>query len=116
MTIEEAIEAAATELERSYGWELGREDGSPFHAVLLRQLSKITGELPQRWISVKDRLPEAGDAVLFCLNEPRSDASVGWWTGKWTSSTDAIVMDYGDEDGDWLPCSHWMPLPEPPCS
>jgi len=73
----------------------------------------IIADIPE-WISVKDRLPETGEAVLFCLDEPVSDVSIGWWTGKWTSSPDAIVMDYGDEEGDWLPCSHWMPVPELP--
>lgn len=66
------------------------------------------------WIPISERLPEKDVDVLFFLDDPRSDVGLGCWTGRWTSARAAIVMDYGDEDGDWLPCSHWMPLPEPP--
>jgi hypothetical protein len=63
-----------------------------------------------QWISIDDELPKQGERVLFYLDDPLTEVSLGWWEGKWTHGK-AIVMEYGDDDGDWLPCSHWMPLP-----
>lgn len=66
------------------------------------------------WRSISDELPPVGQSVLFVsiVNGAFSDLTVGEWTGEETEGN-AIVMDYGDPD-DWLPCTHWMPLPPIP--
>jgi hypothetical protein len=65
------------------------------------------------WISVKKKLPKAGETVLgywvFGSDIPNSGANyeVVTFTGKyWHEPTD-------DED-DYVPPTHWMPLPKPP--
>jgi hypothetical protein len=55
------------------------------------------------WISVKERLPEPGERVLYCY---RGFVGEGYVTksGEW------------ERAGIWTRYypSHWMPLPEPP--
>ena len=55
------------------------------------------------WISVKERLPEPGERVLYCY---RGFVGEGYLTrsGEW------------ERAGIWTRYypSHWMPLPEPP--
>lgn len=63
-----------------------------------------------QWIPITRQLPPEGERVLFYLDDPLTEVSLGWWEGKWTHGK-AIAMEYGDADGDWFPCSHWMPLP-----
>lgn len=61
----------------------------------------------QKWISVKDRLPEKGEIVLACgLRHATSGMFQGasrnnprWW--HWKGNTLKEV-------------THWMPLPKPP--
>lgn len=59
------------------------------------------------WISVKDRLPSAGESVI-CYR-----ADDGW----------QVICDYMDDDFFYIcddeltiyhAITHWMPLPEPP--
>jgi Lar family restriction alleviation protein len=58
------------------------------------------------WVSVSERLPEAGERVIGLFG------GVPWevyWTGKkWTRNE----IDYED----WFDAklTHWMPLPQPP--
>jgi hypothetical protein len=63
-----------------------------------------------RWIPITEQLPPEGERVLFYLDDPLTEVNLGWWEGKHTHGK-AIAMEYGDADGDWLPCSHWMSLP-----
>ena len=57
----------------------------------------------QKWFSVKERLPEPGERVLYCY---RGFVGEGYVTrsGEW------------ERAGIWTRYypSHWMPLPEPP--
>ncbi len=63
--------------------------------------------VPSKWISVKDRLPEHGDVVLC-----------------WHKAKDyPIVLQFDKRSGFWLDdqwdygmglITHWMPLPEAP--
>lgn len=64
-------------------------------------------DVPSKWISVEDRLPEHGDVVLC-----------------WHKAKDyPIVLQLDKRSGCWLDdqwdygmglITHWMPLPEPP--
>jgi hypothetical protein len=61
----------------------------------------------QKWISVKDRLPEKGKAVLcFCTNDD-------YWIALWDRCDDQLWSD-----GEWWRAkdfvTHWMHLPQPP--
>jgi hypothetical protein len=65
------------------------------------------GVTVQEWISVKDRLPEKGKAVLcFCTNDD-------YWIALWDRCDDELWSD-----GEWWRAkdfvTHWMPLPQPP--
>ena len=64
------------------------------------------GVTVQKWISVKDGLPESGkDAVLIALRWGAVD--IGWCEeGRWGSE---FVNEYDDGE-----VTHWMPLPQPP--
>lgn len=66
------------------------------------------------WINIKDQLPEQGVEVLVTaeINGDFTSIDMASWGGLW-SKGDTIVMDYGVED-DWVPCTHWMPLPKLP--
>lgn len=95
-------------LDRYYAeWELqdicsGEEDRD----WLMKCINEApTIEANQKWISVKDGLPEEGQEVIcFCAG---GLTNVYTWTGEeWEDS-------YGYyEDDDII--SHWMPSPEPP--
>ena len=70
----------------------------------------------QKWISVKDRLPETREVVIgflerpiYRLNYPHDEPMLFLFIeadGKWKRA-------YGAETVDYSP-THWMPLPEPP--
>ena len=66
-----------------------------------------------QWIPITTARPPIGQQVLFCclIDRDFSDVDCGEYQGEKTDGN-AVVMDrVGD---DWAPCSHWMPLPEPP--
>lgn len=56
-----------------------------------------------KWISVEERLPTAGDDVAVTDG---TYVSYGWWSDTWDSWVDCPEL--GDEP------THWQPLPEPP--
>ena len=68
-----------------------------------------------RWISVKDRLPDATEAtVLIWIKEGKADGieisdccHIGYWV---KNSKEFCDMDWNVVSG----ITHWMPLPEPP--
>jgi len=70
-----------------------------------------------RWISVEEMLPPLKERVLFCCYPDEvtgcGNVYVGGFHGLKTRGK-AVAMEYSCDDGDWLPCTHWMPLPEPP--
>lgn len=61
------------------------------------------------WISVKDRLPDVGETVLFTgINSygNRFRTQKGYFNGGvWISDSIVLVKDA---------ITHWMPIPEPP--
>lgn len=68
--------------------------------------------LHNKWISVKDRLPEFPRFVLVYVKHPASDPFPSWscimtdmYLGdRWAENADEEVHEV----------THWMPLPEPP--
>ena len=83
----------------------------PFETLVsdLRGMKAADVEPVQQWIPVTERLPETCVAVLarcfyhgkwrtlVCHTSKRND-------GEW----------YTNEIGQWVPVTHWMPLPQPP--
>jgi hypothetical protein len=68
-----------------------------------------------RWIPITERLPDHDIPVLFCcrINGEFGFVDCGWYAGNKTEG-DAIAMETSVCSGDWLPCTHWRPLPEVP--
>ena len=78
-----------------------------------RQIAHYSNEATQdinKWISVKDRLPEIGQPVLICIPK---------WEGEEIQAakleSDGKMFEVCGEfyAGTW-DVTHWMPLPEPP--
>ena len=65
------------------------------------------GVTVQRWISGKDRLPEAGTKALCYLKRGE------YWTAVWDDCGDDMWSD-GESWCSNVEVTHWMPLPEPP--
>ncbi len=68
------------------------------------------------WISVKSRLPEYGEEVLFVTG--KNEVSVGMRfqyekdTEEWSSDDSIYFSDSLEQE--WAVCKFWMPLPKPP--
>ena len=75
-------------------------------ALAMAQHLIDNGVTVQKWISVKDGLPESGkEGILIALRWGEVD--IGWCEdGRWRSE---FVNEY--EDGE---VTHWMPIPQPP--
>jgi hypothetical protein len=59
--------------------------------------------VPSKWISVKDRLPEKLKDVLVIRMNGEPDIEFLFYDGTWVGDTE------GKQD-----VTHWMPLPQPP--
>ena len=73
------------------------------------------GVTVQKWISVKDRLPDTAERVLVCKT----------WLGTVYKPVYGYYQDYPNQKGCWYvltefgyypqrEVTHWMPLPQPP--
>lgn len=62
----------------------------------------IEAEPMQKWISVKDRLPEYDTRVIACCTDGHVASMHAY--GKWFYECGIITDNV----------THWMPLPEPP--
>ena len=73
------------------------------------------------WISVNDRLPDRGTAVLVCLKKRGERYQIGWIRNKWARNPVTDEYEITDEL-EWGPAAnikhrevtHWMPLPSLP--
>lgn len=70
-----------------------------------------------RWKNASDEKPNQGEQVLFAFRNAdgsSTDTHIGWWDGAVALDGLTLVMEYETDDDDWLPCSHWMRLPQLP--
>lgn len=93
-------------------------EGNPDVGSIHQNIRQLRADLDsaRNWRSFQDELPEIGVTVVFvCETDGNwSGPDLGKYTGMKTEG-DAIAMDYWDAD-DWLPCTHWLPLPPTPSS
>ena len=95
-------------------------DGLIAHGVTVQESKGVEIDPFNKWISVKDRLPQGADGEYLCedviayLNNGEVEAQVcpGWLRGdKWH-------LLVGDEDchTSWGlgAVTHWQPMPQPP--
>lgn len=69
-------------------------------------IQQLEAQAP-KWISVEERLPPTGKAVLVYVNNAKGVwpcVTIDAWDGSWVKNADS----------EWHIVSHWMPLPEPP--
>jgi hypothetical protein len=70
------------------------------------------------WIPVTERLPPHDETVLYTCdlgpNEGFTDVESGRWEGERNDTGLPAMRPVWGDEGDWEPCSHWMPLPAPP--
>lgn len=74
----------------------------------------------RRWIPITEQPPPVDEKVLYtCFIKGDSppdyftEVDAGRWDGATTNRLGNPAMKY-DDSAHWMPCSHWMPLPEPP--
>lgn len=70
------------------------------------KVKQLEAKVP-KWISVKDKMPPTGNAVLVVVHNEKmawTCVEVDVWDGRWLENADS----------DWHIVTHWMPLPEPP--
>lgn len=63
----------------------------------------------QLWISVKEKLPERDERVLFWYVNPNNPKESGYDIGRFRLDGFSGIFTYKAEA-----VTHWMPLPEPP--
>ena len=70
-----------------------------------KRIQQLEAKVP-KWISVKDKMPPTGNAVLVAVHNQKmawSCVEVDVWDGRWLENADS----------EWHIITHWMPLPEP---
>lgn len=72
---------------------------------ILKQRRNYETEKENRWISVKDRLPEEEGKYLICCSDGYQT------TAEYENKTWLVYTGRYEEIED---VTHWMPLPEPP--
>jgi len=69
-----------------------------------------------KWISVKDKMPDAGKDVLVYINGDDPEIDVSYHTFEVLHKEN--IWHYGNQlmfETSWFQeVTHWMPLPEPP--
>ena len=80
--------------------------------VLAEYISELEARIPQ-WISVKDRLPEDGDEVLFFVMDWVMKGKYCKQVPHWEAYLSGGSAHYHKNNG-IEHVTHWMPLPEPP--
>lgn len=76
-------------------------------AILIDSIKTHEVQPIDRWISVKDRLPENDCLYIVCktVKGHRISFEARWKGNKWLSVVNNNQLDY---------VTHWQPLPEPP--
>ena len=79
-----------------------------FESALALAIEALEKQATQKWISVKDRLPEPWKQVLiYSLHDFCESAVYIGVPGKWRVTWNHEMLDADS-------VTHWMPLPEPP--
>jgi hypothetical protein len=69
------------------------------------------------WISVNDRLPEDGDAIIAYgkwTGEIAGDMDYQVSSGTWDAKRKFVILDSDYYTAELIGVTHWMPLPPPP--
>lgn len=98
--------------------EIGGFYGTPIH-ITKTQATDLLRELEDDWISVDERLPEAGQNVII-IQSPKTTATKDPLFARFDGSEfrppDPSIYFANGEIGisKWSDIIYWMPLPQPP--
>lgn len=105
--LEADVLAYILQLEKMLGESFARNAPALEAAYgLAEKVRKLEAKVP-KWISVKDKMPPTGNAVLVVVHNAKmawTCVEVDVWDGRWLENADS----------EWHIVTHWMPLPEPP--
>lgn len=117
--LDAAMESAQKTLETNWGkqWKMnkGQVKGLAWARAILREAKSVDVDaMIPRWISVEERLPEAGKAVLILARWGNAGMIIPGWVGhfKTREGETGWVSPHDSLDGKTI--THWMPMPEPP--
>lgn len=90
-------------------WKSTGRDEQYADEVVIREVAEAAWDA-RRWVSVDERLPEDGEKVIIpaLFGEVENARYIH---GLWHDGTGRKRTSLA---GNYLPPSHWMPLPEPP--
>ena len=105
---EKVIKKIAEEQDKS---STGFEDVAYYRAIkIIREQPTADVQAVDRWVRVKDRLPDTGERVIVytiedAILEMRFDKRHGRWCRIDIDAAQMFGKDF---------VTHWQPLPEPP--
>ena len=98
----------AEKLYRWFGLKPKEQFVNDTERIISESLAAHSAKLPE-WISVKDRLPEPQQPVLFVVGPKSKDYAGTVLGGKYVNEVWGFATP-----GAGFDAAYWMPMPEPP--
>ena len=91
---------------RRFAEQMAGKPGAINNSAAACFMLQLCSLFEERWISVSERLPESGQAVLVWFH---GEVQMAWFN----HFTNGVAYFVRDTHYNFEP-THWMPLPEPP--